>query len=114
MPYPKITPLWIEKYESSPNPPIALLLESPPTLKLKPLPDVPTDTLLLISNQEAWLVGILKAHKEAVGWDISEMRDNDIEIFMIDFSIFGTTFEDCLQNLSMMLKWCVEIDLILI
>ena len=100
IPYPKTTLLEIEKYEPPPNPPIAPLLESPTALELKSLPDALTDTLLVISNQEAQLVGVLKAHKEAVGWDIAEMRDNDFKIFINDFSVFGTTFEDCLQNLS--------------
>ena len=30
---------------------------------------------------------------------------------MIDFFIFGTTFEDCLQNLSFILKRCLEANL---
>ena len=94
--YSKTTPLWIEQYEPSPSPPIVSLIESPPILELKPLPDAPIDTPLMSPNQKDQLVGVLKMHKEAVGWDISKKRDNDIEIFMIDFSIFDTTFEDCL------------------
>ena len=93
--YFETTSFWIKKYEPSPIPPISLLLESP----AQSLPDVPTDTIPVIPNQEAQLVGILKMHEEAIGWDISEMRNNDIEIFMTDLSIVGTTFEDCLQNL---------------
>ena len=54
--YPKTIVLWIKKYEPSPNPPIALLLELPHVLELKPLPDAPTDILLVIANQEAQLV----------------------------------------------------------
>ena len=64
--YLKATLLWIKKYEPSPNLPIALLLESPPTLELKPIPDAPTDIFLVISNQEVQLISILKTHKEAV------------------------------------------------
>ena len=41
MHYPKTILLWIEKYELSSNPPIALLLESPSVLDLKLLPDAP-------------------------------------------------------------------------
>ena len=62
--YPKTTPLWIKKYEPSPNLPIAFLLESPSILELKSLPDAPIDTLLVIPNQEVQLVGILKVHKK--------------------------------------------------
>ena len=94
--YSKITPFWIKKYEPSPSPPIALLLESSPALELKPLPDAPTDILLVIPNQEVQLIGILKSHKEAIKWDIIDMRHNDFKIFMIDFSIFDTTFKDYL------------------
>ena len=36
------------------------------------------------------------------------MKSND---FISDFYVFDTTFEDCLQNLSFILKWCVEINL---
>ena len=61
-PYPKTILLWIEEHEPSPNPQIALLLESPSALELKPLPDTPTDTLLVIPNQEAQLIGILKLY----------------------------------------------------
>ena len=102
--YPKTISLWIEKYESSPSPPIALLLESPSTLELKPLLDAPTDTLLVILNQKISLVGILKVHKKVIGWDIFKMINNNIKIFVTDLSVVGTTFEDYLQNLSMMLK----------
>ena len=52
MSYPKTTPSWIKEHEPSPNPPIALLLESPPVLELKSLYDIPTDTLPVIPNQE--------------------------------------------------------------
>ena len=52
-PYPKTTPLEIKKYEPPPSPPIAPQLESPTTPELKPLPDVPTDILPVIPNQEA-------------------------------------------------------------
>ena len=43
----------------------------------------------------------------------SDMVDKYLEVFMDDFSVFGTTFEDCLHNLSKVLKWCMEINLIL-
>ena len=85
-------------------PPIAPLLESPTALELKPLPNAPTKILSVILNQKAQLVGILKAHKKAIRWDIADMRDNDFKIFMTDFFVFDTTFENCLQNLSTALK----------
>ena len=42
------------------------------------------------------------------------MRDQDLKNFIINFSIFGTTFKDSLQNLSMVLKRCMEANLKLI
>ena len=36
------------------------------------------------------------------------MKSND---FISDICIFGTTFKDCLQNLSFILKQCVETNL---
>ena len=64
IPYFETTQLWIENHEPSPSPPIALLLESSIVLELKPLPDASTDTFLVIPNQEAQLVNILKHIKK--------------------------------------------------
>ena len=99
--YLKTIPLLIEKSKPSPSPPIVSLLEPSSDLKLKPFFDAPTDTLPVIPNQEDQLIGILKAHKEVVGWDITDMRNNN---FMNIFFVFGTTFKDSLHNLSTILK----------
>ena len=74
---------WTIKYEPLPtlvNTPTAPSLESPPTLKLKPLSialkyaflgsnDTPSMIIAsdLTPDQEAQLVGILKKNKEAIG-----------------------------------------------
>ncbi|NHN22272.1 hypothetical protein G6046_15180, partial [Bacillus amyloliquefaciens] len=42
-----------------------------------------------------------------------DMIDNGIEIFMDDFSVFGTSFESCLENISKVLKRCEETNLVL-
>jgi len=39
--------------------------------------------------------------------------DNFIEVFMDDFSIFGSSFDVCLANLSTVLKRCEEANLVL-
>jgi len=39
--------------------------------------------------------------------------DNFIEVFMDDFSIFGSSFDVCLANLSTVLKRCEEVNLVL-
>ena len=97
-PYPNNTPSLIEKYEPSPNSPITPLLESSPDPELKTLPITSMDTLPMIYDQESQIVDVLKAHQEAIGWNIADMRNNDFKILISDLSEFGTTFEDCLQN----------------
>jgi len=39
--------------------------------------------------------------------------ENCIKIFMDDFTIFGTSFDECLINLENVLKRCVGNDLVL-
>ena len=114
MPYVETIPIWIEQQEPVPITPIAPFLEPPPILELKPLPDAPIDIPSVILNQEAQLSGVLKTYKAVIGWDISDMRDLDLNDFIFDFSIFGTTFEERLQNLSEILKQCMETGLMLI
>ena len=36
-----------------------------------------------------------------------------IEVFMDDFSVFGSSFGLCLSNLELVLQWCVETNLVL-
>ena len=43
----------------------------------------------------------------------SYMIEKCIEVFMDDFSIFGSFFYDCLSNLSLVLQQCVDINLVL-
>ncbi|KAK1417596.1 hypothetical protein QVD17_26726 [Tagetes erecta] len=43
----------------------------------------------------------------------SDMVGESLEIFMDDFSIFGSTFENCLSQLENVLKRCTETNLVL-
>ncbi|KAI3669590.1 hypothetical protein L6452_40855 [Arctium lappa] len=43
----------------------------------------------------------------------SDMLEKSIEIFMDDFSIYGSSFDNCLDNLKKGLKRCEETDLVL-
>ena len=43
----------------------------------------------------------------------SDMVKNSIEAFMDDFSLIGSTFENCLHNLTLVLKRCMETNLVL-
>ncbi|KAM1113990.1 hypothetical protein ACFX2B_046034 [Malus domestica] len=43
----------------------------------------------------------------------SDYVEKIIEIFMDDFSVFGNSFDHCLSNLTLILKRCVETNLVL-
>ena len=43
----------------------------------------------------------------------SEFIENIMEVFMDDFSIYGSSFYDCLNNLSRVLQRCEEVNLVL-
>ena len=43
----------------------------------------------------------------------SDMVDRTIEVFMDDFSVVGTLFDDCLENLRAVLMRCEETNLVL-
>jgi len=43
----------------------------------------------------------------------SDLIEKCIEVFMDEFSVFGSSFEDCLANLDIVLKRCVETNLVL-
>ena len=43
----------------------------------------------------------------------SDMVEKFLEVFMDDFSVFGPSFDDCLQNLAKVLKRCKETNLVL-
>ena len=43
----------------------------------------------------------------------SDFVEKIIEVFMDDFSVFGDSFDDCLANLTLILKRCIETNLVL-
>ena len=43
----------------------------------------------------------------------SNMIEEIMEVFIDDFSVYGTTFDHCLENLDRVLQRCQEKDLIL-
>jgi hypothetical protein len=43
----------------------------------------------------------------------SEMIEKIIEVFMDDFTVYGKTFNDCLESLDKVLQWCEEEHLVL-
>ncbi|GJX95840.1 reverse transcriptase domain-containing protein [Tanacetum coccineum] len=42
-----------------------------------------------------------------------ELIEDSMEVFMDDFSVFGSSFDHCLKNLEKMLKRCEETNLVL-
>ena len=44
----------------------------------------------------------------------SDMVEKSIEVFMNDFSVFGSTFDNCLYNMTLVLKRCMETNVVLI
>ena len=42
-----------------------------------------------------------------------EYVEKIIEIFMNDFSVYGDSFEECFNNLVLILKQCIETNLVL-
>ena len=43
----------------------------------------------------------------------SEFIENIMEVFMDDFFVYGSSFDDCLNNLSRVLQRCEEVNLVL-
>ena len=43
----------------------------------------------------------------------TDFVEKSIEVFMDDFSVFGSSFDSCLSNLDTVLEQCVEINLML-
>ncbi|KAM2163257.1 hypothetical protein ACFX1Q_040963 [Malus domestica] len=44
---------------------------------------------------------------------LEDYVENIIEVFMDDFSVFGESFDNCLDNLTLILKRCVKTNLVL-
>nr|GEV03135.1 reverse transcriptase domain-containing protein [Tanacetum cinerariifolium] len=104
-------------------------LEEPPMdLGLKPLPNNLEYVFLeesfflpvIISSQlseedKNKLVYVLEKHKQAFAWkttDIPRICLSFLEVFMDDFSVFGSSFDHCLNNLDKMLQHCKDAHLV--
>ncbi|GKB61722.1 hypothetical protein Tco_0917908 [Tanacetum coccineum] len=91
------------------------LEESPTDLELKPLPDnleyvflEETSFLPVIISSQLFeesknkLVSILKRYKCMLAI-FHDMIEESVEVFMDDFSVFGSSFDYCLNNLDKMI-----------
>nr|GEY10227.1 reverse transcriptase domain-containing protein [Tanacetum cinerariifolium] len=124
-------------------------IDKPPKVELKELPPhleyafLDGDDKLpiiiakdLSDEDKTALIKVLKSHKRAITWKLSEIKginpefytykiliEEDfkpavqhprrIEVFMNDFSVFGNSFRTCLSHLEKMLKRCEDTNLCL-
>ncbi|GJQ91592.1 reverse transcriptase domain-containing protein [Tanacetum coccineum] len=102
-------------------------LEEPPLdLELKPLPNhleyvfseqEPSFILVIISSQlseqnKNKLFSVLKRHKQAFAWNTTYIVQK-VKVFMDDFSVFGNSFDNYLNNLDKMLQHFKDTNLVL-
>nr|GEX59086.1 reverse transcriptase domain-containing protein [Tanacetum cinerariifolium] len=83
-------------------------------------------------DEKIALIMVLKSHKRAIAWKLSDIKGIDpefctykilieedfepvktIEVFMDDFLVFGNSFQSCLSHLERMLKRCEDTNLCL-
>ncbi|GKC65334.1 reverse transcriptase domain-containing protein [Tanacetum coccineum] len=107
-------------------------LEEPPTnLELKPLPNnleyvfleepsflLPLDKSHTLYTQERWRMpfGLCNApatYQRCMLAIFHDMIEESVEVFMDDFSVFGNSFDNCLNNLDKMLQRCKDAHLVL-
>nr|GEW11077.1 reverse transcriptase domain-containing protein [Tanacetum cinerariifolium] len=116
-------------------------IDEPPELELKELPShleyaflEGTNKLPVIISKElkdeekSSLLKVLKSHKRAIAWKISDVKgtfqrcmmaifhdmiEKTMEVFMDDFLVFGDSFSSCLSHLDKMLKRYEDTNLVL-
>nr|GFA02925.1 reverse transcriptase domain-containing protein [Tanacetum cinerariifolium]GFA03313.1 reverse transcriptase domain-containing protein [Tanacetum cinerariifolium] len=116
-------------------------INEPSKLELKELPShleyaflEETDKLPVIISKElkdeekSALLKVLKSHKRAIAWKISDIKgtfqmcmmaifhdmiEKTMEVFEDDFSVFGDSFSTCLSRLDKMLKRFEDTNLVL-
>ncbi|GKC09910.1 reverse transcriptase domain-containing protein [Tanacetum coccineum] len=75
-------------------------------------------------EEKAAIIKVLKSHKLAIAWKLSDiircmmaifhdMIEKMMEVFMDDFSVFGNSFGNCLSRVDKMLKRCEDTNLCL-
>nr|XP_017248025.1 PREDICTED: uncharacterized protein LOC108219212 [Daucus carota subsp. sativus] len=91
-----------------------------PKLELKQLPEHlryaflgEASTLPAFRRLSFGLCGAPATFQRCMMAIFSEMIGTNVEVFMDDFSVFGTSYDECLSNLTMVLKRCVETNLVL-
>ncbi|GJV57938.1 reverse transcriptase domain-containing protein [Tanacetum coccineum] len=89
-------------------------LEEPPTdLKLKPLPD---NLEYVFLKEPSFLPVNLSSQltkERKINLYLFSKSTKSVEVFMDDFSVFGNSFDTCLNNLDKMLQHCKNAHLVL-
>nr|GEX56598.1 reverse transcriptase domain-containing protein [Tanacetum cinerariifolium] len=116
-------------------------IDEPPEVELKDLPphleyaflegDDKLPVIIakdLSVEEKTALITVLKPHKRAIAWKLSDIKgmfkrcmmaifhdmiEKTMEVFMDDFSVFGNSFQSCLSYLEKMLKRCEDANLCL-
>nr|GFB38348.1 reverse transcriptase domain-containing protein [Tanacetum cinerariifolium] len=116
-------------------------IDEPPELELKDLPShlkfaflEGADKLPVIISknlkydEKARLLKVLKSHKHAIAWKLSDIKgtfqrcmmaifydviEETMEVFIEDFSVFGDSFSLCLSHLDKMLEGYEDANLVL-
>ncbi|GJT12346.1 reverse transcriptase domain-containing protein [Tanacetum coccineum] len=84
-------------------------LEEPPTdLELKPLPDN-----LKYVRMPFGLCNASATFQRCMLAIFHDMIEESVEVFMDDFSVFGSSFDHCMNNLDKMLQHCKDVHLVL-
>ena len=66
-----------------------------------------------ISEDALWIVQCARFFSRCMMAIFSDFIEEIMEVFMDDFLVHGTSFENCLANLEKVLKRCGEVDLVL-
>ncbi|GJY61342.1 reverse transcriptase domain-containing protein [Tanacetum coccineum] len=94
-------------------------------LELKPLPDnleyvflEEQGSFCLENNRHSWrmpfgLCNALATFQRCLLAIFHDMIEESVEVFMDDFSVFGNSFDKCLNNLDKMLQHCKDAHLVL-
>nr|GEX68127.1 reverse transcriptase domain-containing protein [Tanacetum cinerariifolium] len=95
------------------EPPVVELKYLPPYLKYAFLEGDDKLSIIIAKDlrdeEKTALIKVLKSHKQALPWQLFDIK----EVFMDDFSIFGNSFGTCLSHLDKMLKRCEDTNLCL-
>nr|GEV15657.1 reverse transcriptase domain-containing protein [Tanacetum cinerariifolium] len=91
-------------------------LEEPPTdLELEPLPDnlEYKRGIKIVANEKDELVPTRTVTCWCMLAIFHDMIEESVEVFIEDFSVFGNSFDNCLNNLDKMLQRCEDAHLVL-